>query len=241
MEAGITDFRAAGMTFRRNEFSVKTRNHAAGNDGAASDRIVHLVNRRPEQQRWLDDWTVLLCMQDNEEVRFLSSWVSERGGLAIRTGRCREMVDFFVKPKDYPCLILLEVTEDADMNDVIDRCLELRAASPASPIILLSREFGQDELSTLRLEICDASLRMPVVQSAFEDVVLHAIQNNGTYCHRKNIQRPFTTQEMIDRLRPGNGFEESDHDAIARTGQWFGPALLLGMAFWAAAMVWLFS
>lgn len=234
MEAGITTLRAAGTTFRRSDFSVKDRVRA-------DDRIVHLMNRRAQHSRWLENWTVLLCMQDNEEVRFLLSWVGERGGLAIRTGRCRELVDFFVKPKDYPCMILLEVTDDADINDVIDRCLELRAVSPASPIILLSREFGQDELSTLRLEICDASLRMPVLQSAFEDVVLHAIQNNGTYCHRKNIQRPFTTREMMERLRPADAIEEDDPEAIARSGQWFGPALLLGMAFWAAALVWLFS
>ena len=234
MEAGITTLRAAGTTFSRNEFAVKGR-------GRDNDRIVHLTQRRPQQSRWLENWTVLLCMQDNEEVRFLSSWVSERGGLAIRTGRCREMVNFFAVPKDHPCLILLEVTEDADMNDVIDRCLELRAASPASPIILLSRGFGQDELSTLRLEICDASLRIPVLQSAFEDAVLLAIQNNGTYCHRKNIQRPFTTLEMFGRARPGETSEEADHEALARTGQWLGPVLLLSMAFWAAVLVKLFS
>lgn len=195
-------------------------------------------HKKREQERWLENWTALLCIKDQDEVRFLSDWVNERGGAVIRTGRCREMIQFFAVPKDYPCLIMFEVSEDADLSQVIDRCIELRKVAPASPIILMSRNFGRDEFSTVRLDICDASLRIPVLKSAFEDVVLTAIRNNGTYCHRRKIDRPFTTAQVI-HAATARTFHDNDHaEVIERSGRWIGPTLLTALTFWAALIFW---
>ena len=211
---------------------------------SAADRVilprVAMSGQPSGEHQWLRDWTVLLCVQNNEETGFLARWVRDRGGLPVRVGACRDMARFFTDSDPFPSMIILEVSDNADMSDVIDRCLELRKVAPGSPIILISRNFSYNDFSTSRLEICDASLRIPILRSAFEDVVLLAMTNNAQYCERKGKAQSFDLATVVQHMTEGVAEPVEDHERLKRSGWWIIPFMLLGLGFWASLLVLLF-
>lgn len=60
---------------------------------------------------------------------------------------------------------------------VVPSLLKFRVRQPHVPILLLSRDFGGDDLTTERLSICDVSLRLPVDEERFMDSVQVASKN----------------------------------------------------------------
>lgn len=74
--------------------------------------------------------------------------------------------------------------EPRDPDTIIDECLILRASHPETPIVIVSSKIGLNDFSMTRSSICDASLRLPVSQSAFKLGIPAAIENNIAYRRR---------------------------------------------------------
>jgi len=69
---------------------------------------------------------------------------------------------------------------------IIDIIRSFRLRYPECAVILLSSEFGRDDYDMHRLEVCDASLSLPVSQSRILEAALNASSNNLVWCKRWN-------------------------------------------------------
>ena len=81
----------------------------------------------------------------------------------------------------------LEFLEDIGISviSVVDQLREFRRAAPGVALILLSTSFGRDSSELHRLEICDASIKLPVSQSRLMDAMQEACANNVVWCQRQ--------------------------------------------------------
>lgn len=93
-----------------------------------------------------------------------------------------------LKKRNYDYIFLnVDLLEHMGISiiEVIDQLREFRCAAPGVALILLSVSFGRDDSELHRLEICDASLRLPVSQSRLLQAMREACANNIVWCQRR--------------------------------------------------------
>lgn len=111
----------------------------------------------------------------------VNDWVRRMGGNLMLTDlestserrlrRSVHRVDF--------CLV--DESSIGDVCQVVEQCLFLRRAVPNMPLLLLSSSVKDDDFSTERMAICDATLRTPLSRAAFSYGLHAAKHNNARY------------------------------------------------------------
>jgi len=76
---------------------------------------------------------------------------------------------------------LVDESSIGDVGEVVEQCLFLRRAVPNMPLLLLSSSVKEDDFSTERMAICDATLRTPMTRAAFCHGLHAAKRNNIRY------------------------------------------------------------
>lgn len=74
---------------------------------------------------------------------------------------------------------ILDLDAVGDIRDVLDSLLMLRRLRPGLAVILVSRGFHADDVSTERLPVCDCSLRVPVSFASLDFALNEAIEVNN--------------------------------------------------------------
>lgn len=74
---------------------------------------------------------------------------------------------------------------DFSLDDLVDVFRNLRTMHPGCAMVLLSSAFGRDDSDMHRLEICDASIRIPVSQARLLEAARNASLNNISWCERQ--------------------------------------------------------
>lgn len=76
---------------------------------------------------------------------------------------------------------LVDESSIGDVGEVVEQCLFLRRVVPSMPLVLLSSSVREDDFSTERMAICDATLRTPITRAAFCHGLQAAKRNNMRY------------------------------------------------------------
>ena len=71
------------------------------------------------------------------------------------------------------------------MATYIDELRKFRSKKPGTSLILLSREFIKDNSELHRIEICDASLKLPISPQRLLSAMREASENNLIWCQRQ--------------------------------------------------------
>lgn len=92
-------------------------------------------------------------------------------------------------PKSVPGFLFVDVdyleSLEFSLDDLVDVFRNLRRMHPGCAVILLSSAFGRDDSDIHRLEICDASIRIPVSQARLLEAARDASLNNISWCERQ--------------------------------------------------------
>lgn len=90
--------------------------------------------------------------------------------------------------------VLIDVEACGGINRIIDALLGFRLRQPETPVILASREVQSDDLSTVRLAIADATVRLPLSRARTAEAIAVARENNRIWqCRlecRDKTERP---------------------------------------------------
>jgi DNA-binding NarL/FixJ family response regulator len=208
-----------------------TSRHVVLSESMTGARVWRTGRRREATESApLTGWTVLMCLADPQEVPFLREWIADHGGLALRARSHAEVLRFLAANGKGPTMIIIGAEADGNTVDEVARCMELRAASPGTPILFLSPDLTANDLSTERMAMCDVSLRTPVSQSAFQMAVLAAIANNRFYCRR--MAPHLDTPAADAALSPARLARDGAGSRRMTSGWWLLPAVMLGGLLW---------
>jgi hypothetical protein len=87
---------------------------------------------------------------------------------------------------DWACLLLC-LDDCGGVGAVFDHLLRFRISAAATPVVLISSEFGQDDLSCERLPLGDVSLRAPLTEGRAALALERAVLNNSRWQERLQI------------------------------------------------------
>ena len=74
--------------------------------------------------------------------------------------------------------VLIDVESCGGINRIIDALMKFRLRRPETPVILASRDAQSDDLSTVRLAIADATVRLPLSHARTAEAIATARENN---------------------------------------------------------------
>lgn len=126
----------------------------------------------------LDDFSdALQSLLGTHHYKLVSA--SSIGALSLQSILVKQEYDYIFLDLDF--------LEDIGISvvSVVDQLREFRRAAPGAALILLSTSFGRDSSELHRLEICDASIKLPVSQSRLLDAMQEACANNVVWCQRQ--------------------------------------------------------
>lgn len=75
-------------------------------------------------------------------------------------------------------LIVVDIDSCGGISKVIPELIAFRRMSPGTPVILISAESEADDFSTIRLALCDVTLRGPVSVARLDQALADAQINN---------------------------------------------------------------
>lgn len=108
--------------------------------------------------------------------------------LVVASGIEASSLQLVLKKRRYDYIFLnVDLLEYIGMTviELVDQLREFRRAAPGVALILLSVSFERDDSELHRLEICDASIRLPVSQSRLLQAMREACANNIVWCQRR--------------------------------------------------------
>jgi len=108
-----------------------------------------------------------------------------------------------------PLALAVMVDEVGGPGTVVSRLLQFRLRSPDIPVILLSKGFAVDDFSTVRLVICDVSLRLPLRSHVLGEAIQTAQANNSDWLDRLSERR----RERRKTIRPRTALGKP-HDLV---------------------------
>lgn len=180
----------------------------------------------------LRGWTVLICAPEGRERLMIPEWVVDRGGLPMFARGCPEMLRALTAPGANHVMVVLVASPQCRTEDVVERCLTLRAASPQAPIVLISPNVSGNDFSADRRAMCDVVLRSPTTNWAFGTAVNVAIASSRDRAARVAGQGGGT--QVDPALLPGPP-EPGEAVRALPHGWWLLPVPLLGLGVWLAA------
>lgn len=172
-------------------------------------------------------------------------WLRDSGVPVLQSRRLRSISAAQFARDAYSCLIV-DIDSLGGLGEVVEDLLKVRAAHPGLPVIIISADFTHDEYGLHRLAICDVSLRAPVSLAHLDLALIEADINNMVWSDRCRqmdtaAEAPRATATWRTAPALAAGFAPADPDLPddsgaldMASGWWIVPALLLGLASWAA-------
>ena len=91
--------------------------------------------------------------------------------------------------------VVVDVEGCGGIAKIIDGLLALRLGHPELPVLLASREVQSDDLSTVRLAIADATVKLPLSQARLTEAMASARENNLAWQAR--LGRPLADRRVV--------------------------------------------
>ncbi len=120
----------------------------------------------------------------------IRNWLQHYGQVTDSYDCIGEAVQDIESKSETWSYVLVQIDDFGGIDVVIDALLLLRRAAGNCPVILLSSETVSDDLSSERLVLCDATLRLPLSLTRFESGLVEAMFNNSTWQNRKRKLQP---------------------------------------------------
>lgn len=98
----------------------------------------------------------------------------------------RKFTDFSASKWDY---VLICMDECGGTGTIFSNLRRFRERFPATPVVLISPDFGKDDLSCERLPLGDISLRFPLNENRADEALERAFLNNLSWQTRVNHLR----------------------------------------------------
>ncbi len=178
----------------------------------------------------LSGWRVIFCIPDDLEVSFMRQWTSDLGGVGIRTENFDTLMEFLARNAAANTVVVIGTDPSNDPDAIIDHCLVVRSQRAETPIVIASSKISLNDFSMDRAAICDASLRLPVSQSAFKLGIPAAIENNAAY-RRRLADRNKEAAPSTSRNPEPSGEREN-------MKSWDWPLWVFGVGAAIASVVW---
>lgn len=137
--------------------------------------------RRPRLRRGgpLSGRVCLLCGLPPQDRARLHDWCAELGGTPVSASGPAPARDWLRRHDDRMAVAIVDADPIGDAEDVVTALLDLRAAAPWVPVLLLSSTVRRNDFSAHRAPICDATLRSPVSAAAFRLGLGAALENHA--------------------------------------------------------------
>lgn len=120
---------------------------------------------------------IAVCMRDAAETRWV---VSEffRHGCHVCKSEKDELYAKLLQISDSCGVLIVEVESWKSVDSALTSLFDFRKKFPRVSIILLSSDFGRDDLSLNRLAFCDISLKYPCSVDRLVEHIPTALCNN---------------------------------------------------------------
>lgn len=147
-----------------------------------------------------------LCLTASGRLEDVVSWLAADGVTCCLTGRGDALRRFRLSPAAGRwSMLLVDLDDLGGIAAVVDDLVAIRAAVPDLPVLLFTQETEADDLSRLRLALCDATLKLPVSQTRLDLALCEAQQNNAAWQARQTAapgdRRPVEPL-VLSRLTP---------------------------------------
>lgn len=111
----------------------------------------------------------------------LWDWAAEQGvELVLRSGNGMGKEWVAANSYMFGCLIV-DAEYLGDLEDTVDFCMSVRKAVPSLPILLVSTEVSDTDLSSERMMACDATVKWPASSQAITEGVRAASENHKRF------------------------------------------------------------
>lgn len=130
-----------------------------------------------------------LCVARSSALEGACEWLGTQGITCERYGDLACLLNGARNDLRGWSMLLLAVDDLGGITAVIDDLLALRRHAPDLPVLLFSTEVRGDDLSTDRLMLCDATLRLPVTPARFGAALADAAGNNILWLDRLAASR----------------------------------------------------
>lgn len=133
----------------------------------------------------LEGYTLLVLGAKPECLQYFRGWMNDFGGVTIRVQKHEEALTWLKRNPAAKAMLLINSDALEDVDALCDIGFALRAAVPDLPLIVTSSNVAASDFSTLRMHLCDVTLKAPASESSFKQACLAALANNAFYLERK--------------------------------------------------------
>ena len=151
----------------------------------AVDRLrARLIEFRPEWVPGPEGVVGYLGQHDDNSLRAIAAWAGAQQD-AFLTSSMDEIpwweIDGLLRRAG---VLFVDADSVGDAGETVDLCLHLRARSPNTPLILISSDVRDHDLTAERAAICDATLKKPLTTSSIERGISAAHRNASRVASR---------------------------------------------------------
>ncbi|SDW97033.1 hypothetical protein [Roseicitreum antarcticum] len=133
----------------------------------------------------LEGYTLLVLGAKAECLQYFRGWMTDMGGVTIRVQKHEEALTWLKRNSTAKAMLLVNADALEDVDALCDIGFALRAAAPDLPVIVTSSSVAASDFSTLRMQLCDVTLKAPASESSFKQACQAALINNAFYMERK--------------------------------------------------------
>lgn len=125
--------------------------------------------------------TLLVLGAKPECLQFFRGWLADLGVSVRRVETCDDMLAWLERNPTAKALALINADSLEDADALCDIGFALRESAPDLPLIVTSSKVAASDFSTLRMQLCDVTLKAPASESSFQQACLVALSNNAFY------------------------------------------------------------
>lgn len=144
------------------------------------EKVDHQLSLTPRELLCPKGLCVLLG-EFGASSRVISEWARKVGTTVMIIGDHPLPMDWLRRYAPHLDFMLVDGDYMDDTEDTVDFCMQVRRATPALPLILLSSEVRGHDLTCERMTACDVTLKNPVQSAALTQGVQAAYQNNAYF------------------------------------------------------------
>lgn len=133
--------------------------------------------------------TLLVLGAKPECLQFFRGWLADLGMSVRRVETCEDMLNWLERNPKSKALALINADSLEDADALCDIGFALRESAPDLPLIVASSKVAASDFSTLRMQLCDVTLKAPASESSFQQACLIALSNNAFYRGRSVTPR----------------------------------------------------
>lgn len=133
--------------------------------------------------------TLLVLGAKPECLQFFRGWLADLGVSVARVQTHQDVLGWLERNPTSKALVLINADSLDDSDALCDIGFALRESVPDLPLIVTSSNVAASDFSTLRMQLCDVTLKAPASESSFQQACLVALSNNAFYRGRSVTPR----------------------------------------------------